>query len=738
MKMRAAMLTLVLCLGLATCQVSVADGVDFQPPRPPPDYDGDSSGAMFNPFISDMERMVEDKDALLVVMDESSMPPPPPGAPPGPPPIVCDGQPAIMTRSSQFAGNNGCFPPDVVTNLSCSCLIGFNETNEWVFRLQEPTQDQVGPPHKELPGSDVLGVTAVLLMGIPATVTSFKIVADTEKPLPLDILVPPGPPGHSDGSSNPVLVRAPFKNALDSVEVANVDFARLPIKPGFLPSSVRSLSLRNCQITRISSDFLNDFQELTSLDISQNQLSGIFQDVTPTTCTNSHCTLKALNLSHNAITSFPSYLLYLNSLETLDLTTNSISNVTVDNATFDALTQLKVFRMDTVTNGSDCASGTFKTVQNAILCVPTGSSSEDPEPAPTEPDDSSPLLIYIIIGGSLVIAALLFILLKKRPWRKSEDKDILNSYFESTVGYDDTTATVSATLLNDPIIVTHRIPYKDVRVANCISKGGFGLVYSGVYNRRRVAVKKIRPDRAGDIKQIELFLREICMMATLSHPRIVEFIGVSWDSLRNICAITEYMDRGDLREVLHGFKLRNQQLTWESHKTIIAMHIAEALTYLHSLNPKVIHRDLKSKNVLLDSDLNAKLSDFGISRERHFEETHMTAGIGTSFWIAPEVLVGKDYDERADIFSFGVVLSEIDTDDYPYWNSENIGNKGQENAILHMVANGSMRPTFSESCPAAILSLADQCLQVDPDDRPSAAEIVYALQEAMLDYHCRA
>uniref|UniRef100_H3G5K0 Protein kinase domain-containing protein n=1 Tax=Phytophthora ramorum TaxID=164328 RepID=H3G5K0_PHYRM len=68
----------------------------------------------------------------------------------------------------------------------------------------------------------------------------------------------------------------------------------------------------------------------------------------------------------------------------------------------------------------------------------------------------------------------------------------------------------------------------------------------------------------------------------------------------------------------------------------------------------VIHRDLKSKNVLLNMYLEAKLSDFGISRTRYDIETHMTAGVGTSFWIAPEILLGRDYDERADVFSFGV------------------------------------------------------------------------------------
>ncbi|KAE9130568.1 hypothetical protein PF007_g4469 [Phytophthora fragariae] len=131
--------------------------------------------------------------------------------------------------------------------------------------------------------------------------------------------------------------------------------------------------------------------------------------------------------------------------------------------------------------------------------------------------------------------------------------------------------------------------------------------------------------------------------------------------------------------------------------------------------------------------MRAKLSDFGISRERHDLETHMTAGMGTSFWIAPEVLNGRDYDERADVFSFGVVLSELDTDDYPYWNAANQPRgKLQEGEILQLVATGQLRPSFSSSCPPPILEVANRCLQVRPDDRPSAAELVQIFQELLL------
>jgi serine/threonine protein kinase len=339
----------------------------------------------------------------------------------------------------------------------------------------------------------------------------------------------------------------------------------------------------------------------------------------------------------------------------------------------------------------------------------------------------------VVVAGCVVIAILLFVFVRQRrahQRRKEQEHD--NSMFGHTLSFD-SHFTANTNIINDPLIIAHRIPFKDVKVANCINKGGFGLVYSGVYNRRRVAIKRIRPDLCSDMKHVEAFMKEICLISTLEHPRIVEFIGVAWDTLRNLSAVTEYMERGDLREVLHSFQLRSTPLTWDAHKTRISLHIAEALMYLHSLNPKLIHRDLKSKNVLLNTDMDAKLSDFGVSRERHFEETHMTAGIGTSFWIAPEVLLGKDYDERADIFSFGVVLSEIDTEDYPYWNAKNPpqGGKVEETAILRMVASGELVPDFSDKCPPSVHTIAMQCLHVDPKERPTAAELVYMLKQLM-------
>ncbi|GMF40752.1 unnamed protein product [Phytophthora fragariaefolia] len=365
---------------------------------------------------------------------------------------------------------------------------------------------------------------------------------------------------------------------------------------------------------------------------------------------------------------------------------------------------------------------------SAVFIMPaTGSSGTNP-------------LIFVLFAGVVVVVLLAFVLVFQwighRKDRSSEalshasSDDHLYSIFNPDFEAHET---IRVRLAADPIIVTNRLAYDEVKLGRCISRGGFGLVFTGTYRSRQVAVKKIRGNRDSEAGQIELFIREITLMAMLRHSRIVEFIGVAWEALVDLSAVTELMERGDLSTVLRNCRENGHQLTWSDHKATIAFHIAEALAYLHSLSPKVIHRDLKSKNVLLNDAMEAKLSDFGISRERHDTETHMTAAMGTSFWIAPEVLSGCDYDEKADVFSFGVVLSELDTNDFPYWNAAKPpGGKVQEGEILQLVAAGHMRPSFSSSCPTPILEVATRCLQVRPEARPTAAELVRIFQDLLL------
>ncbi|KAJ8556728.1 hypothetical protein ON010_g9236 [Phytophthora cinnamomi] len=159
----------------------------------------------------------------------------------------------------------------------------------------------------------------------------------------------------------------------------------------------------------------------------------------------------------------------------------------------------------------------------------------------------------------------------------------------------------------------------------------------------------------------------------------------------------------------------------------MAVGVARALEYLHAYSPPIIHRDLKSKNILLTKLLEAKVIDFGVSRGRL--DNTMTAGVGTPYWTAPEILEGKRYTEQADIYSFGVVLSELDTCKIPFHDCMGTnGKKAKPFRILQEVMLGVLRPSFSEECPPRIRRIGIACCQHDPARRPTAAQLVDMLQ----------
>ncbi|CAH0515213.1 unnamed protein product [Peronospora belbahrii] len=221
---------------------------------------------------------------------------------------------------------------------------------------------------------------------------------------------------------------------------------------------------------------------------------------------------------------------------------------------------------------------------------------------------------------------------------------------------------------NEQIVnVTARVPRENVILHHLVSRGGYGEVYSGLFNNEHVAIKMQLLELRKSINHLNSFLAEVKLMATLNHERIVQFAGVAWDSLTDLCVLFEYMEGGDLRNLLKNCEEHNTPLSFDQTKATIALHVAHSLTHLHSLSSPVLHRDLKSKNILLTAQLEAKLTDFGVSRER--SDFTMTGGVGSSRWMAPEVMMGDRYDDKADMFSFGVVLAELDHHLLPYANA---------------------------------------------------------------------
>lgn len=254
-----------------------------------------------------------------------------------------------------------------------------------------------------------------------------------------------------------------------------------------------------------------------------------------------------------------------------------------------------------------------------------------------------------------------------------------------------------------------------------IGRGGSSTVYKGKYKQSEVAIKAIKKN--SNMNLIKEFHREIDMLSRLRHPNLVLFMGACiYDSL---CVVTEYCTGGTLFSLLH--EKSSVKVSWKQ-RVKFAQDIAQGMAFLHSCSPPVLHRDLKSLNVLLsrpvalDCDTcSLKISDFGVSRI--LSKDKMTGMIGTCHWMAPEVLSSSSYSLPADVYSYGVVLWEILARETPYKNID-------PSTIPHEVLNLNKRPNFSaipSSCPGILKDLVVQCWNPNPSQRPTFERIIEIL-----------
>ncbi|XP_012845736.1 PREDICTED: wall-associated receptor kinase-like 1 [Erythranthe guttata] len=271
--------------------------------------------------------------------------------------------------------------------------------------------------------------------------------------------------------------------------------------------------------------------------------------------------------------------------------------------------------------------------------------------------------------------------------------------------------------------------YNENRV---LGRGGQGTVYKGMLTDGSiVAVKK---SKRVDDRNLEFFINEVVILSQINHKNVVKLLGCSLE-MEVPLLVYEFIPNGTLFQHIHN---PNEEflLSWKM-RVRVARDVAGALSYLHSASTAPIyHRDIKSKNILLDDKYRAKVADFGISRSIGIDETHLTTRvIGTSGYLDPEYFRSGHFAEKSDVYSFGIVLIELLTEEKPISSPRSMGmslathflNCMEDNRLSDILdARVLMEGTREEI--VAVAELGRICLHMNGKKRPTIKEVALELE----------
>jgi len=255
-----------------------------------------------------------------------------------------------------------------------------------------------------------------------------------------------------------------------------------------------------------------------------------------------------------------------------------------------------------------------------------------------------------------------------------------------------------------------------------IGQGGFAEVFwsyqTSKGSNKVVAVKRLKSNHFTQYL-FQFFKREVQILSQIHHPALLPFVGLTITPPFYI--ITEFMEGGCLFHRLH----EKTPLRDPTKLTIIALGVAYGLQYLHS--QRVIHRDLKSLNVLLDANDFPKVCDFGMSRVMPNDNSLMTGSVGTAQWMAPEIIKSEFYSEKSDVYSYGIMLWELITAEIPFKQMRDV-------QVSYAVANNNARPMIPQNCPPKLAKLVRICWDSNPNERPDFSTIVKLFESGEMNF----
>ncbi|KAG0614766.1 hypothetical protein M758_6G202100 [Ceratodon purpureus] len=386
---------------------------------------------------------------------------------------------------------------------------------------------------------------------------------------------------------------------------------------------------------------------------------------------------------------------------------------------------------------------------------------------------SSGLITVIALAsamGILLFVGFIWLILLRRSFNKKSPPSVvgyfspkldgvqpiqlrMNAYFNSkpegsllsesmanstTMSYDSSMETYTGTAKTFSLSEIERAT-DHFRPDNVVGEGGFGRVYQGVLDSGlEVAVKVLtRDDHQGGRE----FIAEVEMLSRLHHRNLVKLIGICTEEIR--CLIYELITNGSVESHLHGLDKYTAPLNWDA-RVKIALGSARGLAYLHEdSQPRVIHRDFKGSNILLEDDFTPKVSDFGLAKSAAEEgkEHISTRVMGTFGYVAPEYAMTGHLLVKSDVYSYGVVLLELLSGRKPVDMSQP---PGQENLVtwarplltskdgIERIVDPCLGDNLQFDSFARVAAIASMCVQPEVSHRPFMGEVVQALK---LVYH---
>lgn len=532
----------------------------------------------------------------------------------------------------------------------------------------------------------------------------------------------------------------------------NLD-GKIPVELGRL-TSLGKLILNNNKLSGGIPQELGSLTKLEYLDLSSNKLSqsiphslGNFLKLHHLNVSNNKLRqrvpfqfsqltqLSVLDLSHNGLDEeIPTELSTLENLVTLNLSHNNLSGVIPK--TFDELRGLEHVDISynqlwgPIPNNKAFHEAPIEALQgNKGLCGNvTGLLLCINNPVDKKHNSKTGLKIVCLIILQLVLGAAIFaffMLLRKKKCQQTDQTD-------QTEQTDQTVMHLKQFELRSISIFDGKLFYEEIvkatqefEAAYCIGKGGIGSVYKAkLPSDEVVAIKKLHSPLDGERNFQKEFLSEVRALTKIRHRNIVKLYGFC-SHARHSFLVYEYHERGSLFSTLCNEE-EAKKLDWKKRVNII-QGVAHGLSYMHSdVSPPIVHRDISSKNILLDGEYEACISDFGTAKLLEHDSSNWTAVAGTIGYLAPELAYTMKVTEKCDVYSFGVLALEVIKGKYPSNLAEPLlSSANREGQLLGDMWDDRLEPPTGNILDAVsiILTLAVACLHANPQLRPTMYEV---------------